>query len=71
MKYDIARIRKERILKGWSQTQLARAVGLHVSSVSLIERGKISGMPGTLKTICEVLGIPMEEILIEEVERSA
>jgi transcriptional regulator with XRE-family HTH domain len=34
-----ARVRAERLLRGWSQERLAEEVGLHMTYVSSVERG--------------------------------
>ena len=66
MKYDIARIERERVLRGWSKARLAEEIDKDPSTISLIENGKIDGNPATIKAIAEALGVPMEELLIEE-----
>ncbi|MBN2118533.1 MAG: helix-turn-helix transcriptional regulator [Anaerolineales bacterium] len=68
MKYDIARIQKARILKGWSRSKLAEIIGKDPSTISALELGKIDGMPATIKAISEALEIPMGELLIEDVK---
>jgi transcriptional regulator with XRE-family HTH domain len=66
MKYNIARIQRERVLRGWTKAKLAEVIGKDPSTISLIENGDINGNPGTIKAIAEALGVPMEELLIEE-----
>ena len=51
---DIRRLRQER---GWSQAELARQTGMHPSTVSLIERGRILAYPGQILKISKALGI--------------
>ena len=66
MKVDVARIKLERIKKGWSQTQLARVIGSHPSLISQIEGGTVGGSPSTIKAISDALGISMDELLETE-----
>jgi len=66
MSFDIAKIRRARLLAGLSQNALAAKVGLDPSSISILERGLIKGKPETIKKIADTLGLTMEEIFIEE-----
>lgn len=68
MKYDVDRIKRARILKGWSQSQLAQLIGKSSAAISMIENGEFNGMPGTIKAIADALAIPMEELLIDEAD---
>jgi transcriptional regulator with XRE-family HTH domain len=60
------KIRKARIKKGWSQNDLAREIRVSAATISLIENGKIRGLPRTIKAIADALEIPMEELLIQD-----
>ena len=66
MKYDVVLIKKMRVMKGLSQTELARRIGKTSSMVSLIESGKVDGMPGTIKAIADELGLKMRDLVIDE-----
>ena len=68
MKYDVVRIQRERVLKGWTKAKLAEVIGKDPSTISLIENGNIDGTPATIKAIAEALAIPMEELLIEQTQ---
>lgn len=67
MLIDASRIRAERVVRGFTQTALARKVRRCPATISNLENGKGVG-PKTLKRIADVLGIPMEEILCRENE---
>jgi tetratricopeptide (TPR) repeat protein len=54
------RIRDARVRAGLSQSELARAVGVHESYVSHVERGARTFAPETLARVAEVLGVPAE-----------
>jgi transcriptional regulator with XRE-family HTH domain len=69
MKYDIALIQRERMLKGWSQSDLAERIGMSPSWVSRLEAGLISGTPRSIKAAADALGIAMSKLII--VRRSA
>lgn len=65
MKYDIARIERERLIKGWSKDKLAQIADVDPKTITNVERGD-GGNPATIKAIADALGIPMRELLIEE-----
>jgi transcriptional regulator with XRE-family HTH domain len=53
-------IKAARALLGWTQTELAKACGLHLNAINKIENGQGEPRPSTLeriKTACEVGGI--------------
>lgn len=53
------------MMRGWTQSQLAKAVSKDPGTISKIVSGRIMGNPPTMKAIADVLGIPMEELIIE------
>jgi transcriptional regulator with XRE-family HTH domain len=67
MRYDVTLIRRERMLRGWSQTRLAELSGVAVSTIHNVERGRY-GKPSTIRRIADLLNIDMRELLIEESE---
>lgn len=71
MQYRVELVTRARILKGWTQAELARAIGKDPSTVSKIEARELNGHPGTMKDIADVLNIPMEELLLEEQTESS
>jgi len=66
MQVNVALIKHERIKKGWSQTQLAKVIKAHPSTVSLIEAGIAHGSPKMIKAIADALGLSMEEIIFSD-----
>jgi transcriptional regulator with XRE-family HTH domain len=68
MRYKVEKITRARAIKGWTQAQLARAIGKDPSTISKIENGEVEGNPPTMKAIADVLNLPMEELLVEESE---
>jgi len=70
MRYNTQRLDRERILKGWTQEDLARAARLTAGMVSYaLRHGK--GTARTFKKLADALGLSMSEILIEEKTLSA
>ena len=52
-----------RKMKGWSQTDLGKLVGMTKASISGIEKGHNKPSPKNLKKISDALGIPMEMLV--------
>ena len=50
----------------WSMTALAREAGLNLCTVSRIEHG-LRANPQSVKRVADALGLPMEEVLREDV----
>ncbi len=71
MHYRIVTMVKARQMKGWTQAHLARVIGKDPSTISKIESGLIEGNPPTMKLIADVLGLSMEDILVEEEARAS
>jgi transcriptional regulator with XRE-family HTH domain len=65
MRYDINKLERARRLKGWTKARLAQAIGLTAPAISAVWRGD-SKNASTLKQIAEVLGLTVEDILIED-----
>jgi transcriptional regulator with XRE-family HTH domain len=63
--YDIRKLERARAIKGWSKGRLARAVGITPQAITQIWKGETKNFV-TLKNIADVLGVEIEEILIEE-----
>jgi cytoskeletal protein RodZ len=65
------RLRNERILKDISLEQLANSTKIPLSSLALIESDRFSELPndtvirGFIKSVCRVLGLDVESLLIE------
>lgn len=56
------------MLKGLTRSQLATVVNVYPSTIGRIERGEFQH-PGTIKKMADVLGVAMEELIVEEVAR--
>lgn len=65
MRYDINKLERARRLKGWTKARLAQMVGLTAPAISAIWRGD-SKNAETLKQIADVLGLEVEDILIDD-----
>lgn len=55
-------VRTLRLRKGWSQSQLAKALGTSQSHVARIERGSENLYIGTCRKICSALAIDMNTL---------
>ena len=63
---DIQQIRRARLNKGYSQAALAKASGLSLLTVNLIEAKKTKfPQPMTVKKICDALELSVSDIYIE------
>lgn len=51
----MTRIRKQ---NGWSQSVLSHRSGVHVSTISNVERGRLSPWPGQRARLARALGWP-------------
>jgi DNA-binding XRE family transcriptional regulator len=49
--------------RGFTQQQLAEAVGISTPYLSQLETGKRAGTPDVLKAIAKALGVTMDDIL--------
>ncbi len=58
-----ARIRRERVLRGWTQEQLAEKAGISLSFLGHIERGTRKASLETLVSLCNVLEVSMDALL--------
>jgi putative transcriptional regulator len=57
---------KARIVKGFSQRELARRAGISHSYISLLERAVKSVGPATAKRLSDLLGRPVEDLFLIE-----
>lgn len=55
---------------GWSQSRLSHATGIHASTISSIERGRLLPWPSQATRIARALGVPEDAAgeLFEECE---
>jgi len=58
---NLLRLRKE---QGFTQEQVAEQSGLSRSAYRALEKGRSTPRTGTLKTLADVLGIPLKDLLI-------
>lgn len=57
-RHDPEALKFARIAKGWSQTELAAALGCSVSLVCEMEKGTRGATPARIKQLAEVLNCP-------------
>lgn len=58
----ISRIIGGRIAKGWTQADLARAVGRHKQSITRLESGEQDPKLSTLVLVFRALDLPLEDV---------
>jgi transcriptional regulator with XRE-family HTH domain len=59
------RLKEERLLRGWSQRDLAREAGTTAETISNIETGQHDPRPSTLRKLAEGLGIEVRDLFAE------
>lgn len=66
------RVKRSRLLRGWSQAELARRARVNATTVSQIESGRFRPYSDQLARIALALDCPVGDAatLLEEVERS-
>ena len=64
----LLRLKVALLKRGISESQLARAIGAHPSTISRIIQGHTKPRPGDRRKIARVLGIPVRK-LFPEIER--
>lgn len=64
------RIRQAREAKGWSQHQLATAMGVADAQISRWETGQTVPQPRNLERLGQVLDVPAETFLLPDDEAS-
>ena len=57
------RIRRERLQRGWNQTQLAARANMSTTEVSRIETGRAIPHPNQVLRLARALKIPPDELL--------
>lgn len=60
------KIKKLRLEKGWSQTQLANKMGIHPQNIGRYERGSFSPSVEALIKFAEVFGVSIDYLVNEE-----
>jgi len=71
MRYDIDKVKRARLVRGWTKAELARRIQKKPSTITQIEQGVFSPLPTTMKRIAEELGLKMEDLILEEGNESA
>ncbi|MEN6460061.1 MAG: helix-turn-helix transcriptional regulator [Syntrophomonas sp.] len=61
-------IKRYRLLRGWSQSRLARESGVSQTYISELEAGKWTPNISVLRKLAAALGVPVSALLDEEVE---
>lgn len=64
------RIKQNREAAGLTQEVFAEMIGLGVKHVSAIERGAVGVSINTIKTICKVLAISSDTLLLEDIDKN-
>jgi transcriptional regulator with XRE-family HTH domain len=59
----VGHLRRFRIARGLSQTELGNAVGVTFQQIQKYEKGKNAVAPGRLRQMCEILGVAPAEML--------
>jgi transcriptional regulator with XRE-family HTH domain len=65
----LTRLKRRRLEKGWSLTDLARESGLSRQTLSFLERGEREPRPANIARLAEVLGCTPAQLM--EPEQSA
>ena len=65
IRYSI--LKRQRMLKGWSQEKVAQLAEVSPSTISKIETGERAGPNSrSLRKVADALGVPMEDLILEE-----
>jgi transcriptional regulator with XRE-family HTH domain len=61
---DLARQRIKRLRqdRGWTQAKLSRMTGIHTSTISHLEGGKMTLWPGHARRIAQALSVTLDEL---------
>jgi transcriptional regulator with XRE-family HTH domain len=59
-------VRRARQIRGWTQTELARAAGIAQSTVARWESGRVSPRVGSLERVLEATGLQARVELVED-----
>ncbi len=65
VRYDLNRIVRERLIRGWTQQVLANNAKLHKATVSsILKRGK--GSPEKIKALAKAVGLELTDLIVDE-----
>jgi len=61
-------IKRYRLIRGWSQSRLARESGVSQTYISELEAGKWTPNVSVLRKLAAALGVPVAALLDEEID---
>jgi len=65
LRYDLNRIVRERLIRGWTQQVLAKNSKLHRATVSaILKRGR--GSPQKIQALAKAVGLELADLIVEE-----
>ncbi|SDK26534.1 cupin domain-containing protein [Microbulbifer yueqingensis] len=65
-----ARLRSVRLMRGWSQRELAKRAGVTNATISLIEQGRVSPSVGSLKKVLDSIPMSLAEFFSLQLDDS-
>ena len=68
MQYDASKLKRERLIKGWTKKRLAKIVGVDNAIIRRVENGE-NQSPETIRKMADALGVPMEAIVIDTAQK--
>jgi hypothetical protein len=68
-RYDLNRIVRERLIRGWTQQVLANNSKLHRATVSaILKRGR--GSPKKIQALAKAVGLELADLIVDEKRKS-
>jgi hypothetical protein len=65
LRYDLNRIVRERLVRGWTQQMLANNSKIHRATVSaILKRGR--GSPKKIQALAKAVGLELEDLIVDE-----
>jgi len=65
MRYDLNRIVRERLIRGWTQQVLAKNSKLHRATVSaILKRGR--GSPEKIQALAKAVGLELADLIVDK-----
>lgn len=65
-----ARLREERLKRGWSQTQVSMLTGIAATDIGALEHGIKPPWPGWRRRLAAAFKLPERELFPDEAERA-
>lgn len=56
-------VRRLRVARGWSQAELAAAIGCTQTAISAVERGVVTGRVPKLIALAQAFGVTVDDLL--------